>query len=116
MVRVSANLENLKGLRELLTTVFGLAGDEPIADVQPLLTSLLRTNIERMACPFDAAYLAADEAPVHAARCLKLPRRARYTPKEAGNHTAKLVKPRDGEDQQYQKIPHVNGADLSRAR
>ena len=86
----SANLDNLKGMRDSLATVFGLDGDEPIADVQPLLSSMLRTNVARLACPVEAADLTADEAPVHSARCLKLPKRARYVPKETGSFNAKL--------------------------
>ena len=112
----SSDLENLRNLAESLATVFGLAGDDIIADVQPLITGPLRKNVDRMACPVDVAYLAADEAPVHLARCLRLPKRARYTPKEKGNHSAKLVKPREGEDLHHQCIPHVNGSDLSNSR
>ena len=78
----SSDLENLRNLAESLATVFGLAGDEIIADVQPLILGPLRKNVDRLACPVDVAYLAADEAPVHSARCLKLTKRARYTPKE----------------------------------
>ena len=44
----SADLKNLRHVRESLATVVGLAGDESIVYVQPLLTSLLKTNIDRM--------------------------------------------------------------------
>ena len=41
----SADLENLRSLAESLATVFGLAGDEIIADVQPLYLGSVKENV-----------------------------------------------------------------------
>lgn len=53
------DFKNLKDLCGSFATVFGLENDEPIIDVQPLLTTQLQSNIERIVCPADAAYLPA---------------------------------------------------------
>lgn len=105
----------MKDLRGSLATVYGLENDEPIIDVQPLLTKRLLSNVEWIACPVDAAYLAANEAPVHPARCMRMPKRANYATREKGNNIAKLVKPRDGE-LHHRDTPHVNDLDLSSSR
>lgn len=46
---------------------------------------------------------------------MKLPKKAKNATEDKNNHTAKLVKPRDGEEL-HRDIPHANGADLSNSR
>ena len=84
-------LDNLTKLRASLANVYGLENHTYVLDVQPIITDCLHRNFERLACPVDAAYLAAKEVLLHPPPCKRLPKRATYVTREKTNNSAKLV-------------------------